>query len=218
MDFGVTGLVDSLDAAAVRGLPLVGAGTDEESAYAPHVAEVNGQRIAVVGATQVLDDYAIPTWTAGPSQPGLASAKRVDRLVEEVRRARVDADTVVVYVHWGIERETCPSPAQQELAQALVDAGADVVVGAHTHRLQGAGRLDGALVAYGLGNFVFYSSSGPGTHSGVLLVTVRGRDVESYEWIPAVLLNGLPVALPGEAYNEARADWDDLRDCTGLDA
>ena len=125
----------------VSGFPLIGIGRNATEAYGPYTATVNGQRITVIAATQVLDDVLIPAWTATDTQAGLASAKEVDRLVAAVTAARTTTDTLVVFLHWGIERQTCPSGAQQELAQRLVDAGADIVVGSHAHRLQGAGRL-----------------------------------------------------------------------------
>jgi poly-gamma-glutamate synthesis protein (capsule biosynthesis protein) len=176
LDYGEQGLRDTLSAAASTGLPVVGIGGDEQQAYAPHVVEVRGQRIAVLGATQVLDGSLQEAWTAGPGKPGLASAKREQRLLEEVARARQDADTVVVYLHWGRERDPCPLPRQESLARALVAAGADVVVGGHAHVPLGGGYLDGAYVDYGLGNFVF-PSRGEGVHSGVLTLTVQGRAV-----------------------------------------
>ena len=62
---------------------------------------MNGQRIAVIGATQVLDDHLISAWTAGPAKLGLASAKDEPRLLRAVREARGTSDTVVVFLHWG---------------------------------------------------------------------------------------------------------------------
>src|SRR3712207_7612760 len=53
--------------------------------------------------------------------------------------AREQADTVVVYLHWGEERASCPSQQQRDLAEQLAQAGADVLVGTHAHALQGAG-------------------------------------------------------------------------------
>jgi len=216
MDFGRQGLEDSLDASAAQGLPVVGIGRNAEEAYRPFTREVRGQRIAVLGATQVLDDDLRAEWTATDRQPGLASAKEVDRLVAAVRAARQQADTVVVYLHWGSEGDTCPNPAQPPLARQLADAGADVIVGGHAHRLQGAGRLGPALIAYGLGNFVFYADTGPGTETGVLTVTVTGREVGDYQWSPARLVNQLPRPLEGAAATRAKAAWDRLRGCTGL--
>ena len=217
LDFGREGLFDTLAAARAAGLPLVGLGEDEDAAYAPHVVEVKGQRIAVLGATQVLDGQYVDAWTARGDAPGMASAKRVDRLLEEVRRARAEADTVVVHLHWGEERNPCPLPRQQELAQQLVDAGADVVVGGHAHVLLGGGMLGDAYVDYGLGNFVFSGLRTEETHkSGILTLTVRGRSVEASTWTPAVLRSGAPHLLEGEAAEAAVADKARRRDCTGL--
>jgi poly-gamma-glutamate synthesis protein (capsule biosynthesis protein) len=216
LDYGPVGLLDSIAAARAKGFPIVGIGRNATEAYAPYRATVRGQRIAVIGATQVLDGNLIASWTATDAQPGLASAKEVDRLTAAVRGVRPTADTVVVFLHWGIERQTCPSGDQQALARALVDAGADVVVGGHAHRLQGGGRLGDAFVAYGLGNFVFYTEGGPGAQSGVLEVTVTGRHVDGYRFVPAVLQGGVATPL-GEADTPgALAQWEALRECTGL--
>ncbi len=219
MDFGEEGLAESL---AIKNTQpdafIIGIGANEDEAYAPFTVVVKGQQIAVIAATQVLDDHLIPRWTAGPAQPGLASAKRVDRLVAEVAEARVTHDTVIVYLHWGIETQTCPSGAQQTLAQQLVDAGADAVVGGHAHRLQGGGRLGTAFVHYGLGNFVFGARSAESARTGVLLLTMTGRDVDAYQWVPGRISGRVPHPLEGAEADEALGHWNGLRDCTNLAA
>lgn len=216
MDFGVTGLRDSLAAAERYRFPVVGIGRNAKQAYAPYRTTINGQRIAVIGATQVLDDHLVSSWTAGPGKPGLASAKDVPRLVRAVRGARRSADTVVVFLHWGVELRECPTADQRALARALVRAGADVVVGGHAHRVQGAGRMGRALVGYGLGNFVWYGTSEASTRSGVLFVTVTGRRVDSYRWEPARIVDGVPRPMTGSERASALRSWRSLRGCTGL--
>ena len=216
LDYGLEGLRDSLAAAKRYRLPLIGIGLDDAQAYRPFRRTVNGQRIAVIGATQVLDDELISTWTAGPGKPGLASAKNVPRLLRAVRAARKTSDTVVVFLHWGVELEQCPSADQRQLAKQLVAAGADVVVGGHAHRVQGAGRLGRAVVGYGLGNFAWYGTSELSTQTGVLLVTVDGRRVVSYRWAPARIVDGVPRPLSGVEHDRALSAWRSLRGCTGL--
>jgi poly-gamma-glutamate synthesis protein (capsule biosynthesis protein) len=215
-DFGPVGLEDSLAAEQASGFPIIGIGRDATEAYAPYRAEIKGQRIAIIAATQVLDAHLVASWTATDTQPGLASAKDLDRLTAAVRDARSTSDTVVVFLHWGVERTTCPSTDQQTLAQQLVDAGADIVVGAHAHRVLGGGRLGTALVDYGLGNFVWYSLGGGGSVTGVLRVTATGRDIDAYEWVPAYIRSGVPVPLTGDDVAAAQARWDERRGCTGL--
>jgi poly-gamma-glutamate capsule biosynthesis protein CapA/YwtB (metallophosphatase superfamily) len=216
MDYGEAGLRDSLAAARRTGVPVVGIGLNDAQAYRPFRTTVRGRRVAVIGATQVLDDELISAWTAGPDKPGLASAKDVPRLLQAVRAARKTSDTVVVFLHWGIELEQCPSRDQRTLARELVAAGADIVAGGHAHRVQGAGRMGKALVGYGLGNFVWYGTSELSTQTGVLLVTVDGRRVLSYGWEPARIVDGTPRPLASAERRAAISSWHSLRGCTGL--
>lgn len=216
IDYGQVGLQDSLDAARTTGFPVVGIGRDAEAAYRAKVFTVRGTRVAFIGATQVLDDSVRTAWTAGPDKAGLASAKDVPRMLEAVRAASAEADVVVVYLHWGVERTTCPSGTQQGLAQQLSEAGADVIVGSHAHVLQGAGYLGQTYVDYGLGNFAFYARPGPQAVSGVLTLTLRGRTVEPSRWTPAIIIGGVPRAL--RSLDRAVTAWKELRSCTGLSA
>jgi poly-gamma-glutamate synthesis protein (capsule biosynthesis protein) len=216
MDFGQVGLADSLEAAGDAGFPVVGIGRDAAQAFRPYRVTIKGQRIAIIGATQVLDDNLAVAWTAGDGKPGLASAYQVDTLLAAVRAARRTADTVVVDLHWGKELAPCPIDRQRELAPRLVKAGADVVVGSHAHVLLGGGYLGPAYVHYGLGNFVFYARGGVTAQSGVLTLTVRGRAVTRAQWLPAVISGGVPIPLNGSAADRAVASWNELRGCTGL--
>lgn len=217
LDYGPSGLEETLAVKRSRadGM-LIGVGGDEDEAFAPYVAEVGGHTVAVIAATQVIDGGLITEWTASSGTPGLASAKRVDRLVAEVGAARAIADTVVVFLHWGTETETCPNSVQQELAVTLAEAGADVIVGAHAHRVQSGGRLGQAFVGYGLGNFLFGTVSPESAKTGVLLVTVDGRSVEGYEWRPGRIVDRVPMPLEGADAAAAVDEWTALRSCTNL--
>jgi poly-gamma-glutamate capsule biosynthesis protein CapA/YwtB (metallophosphatase superfamily) len=218
MDFGPVGLSDSLQAADQADFPVVGIGKDANQAFQPYKVTVNGQRIAIIGATQVLDDNLAAAWTAADGKPGLASAYEVDRLLEAVRAARRAADTVIVDLHWGKELSQCPIERQRELAPKLVKAGADVVVGSHAHVLLGGGYLGPAYVDYGLGNFVFYAHGGVAAQSGLLTLTIRGRAVTKSSWTPAVISGGIPIPISGSAADRAVTSWNGLRGCTGLAA
>ena len=215
-DYGPVGLQDSLAASRETGFPVIGIGANAAAAYAPWRTVVRGERVSVIGATQVIDDSVLTAWTATDTHAGLASAKEVARLVAAVHDARATSDVVAVYVHWGVEGATCPTPLQRTLARQLVDAGADVVVGSHSHRVEGGGRLGNAYVDYGLGNFVFYNESGASGVSGVLEVTVQGRQVTTATWTPAQIRSGVPRPLTGSAATTGIARWNDGRACTGL--
>jgi poly-gamma-glutamate synthesis protein (capsule biosynthesis protein) len=217
MDYGLTSFLDTLRYAKRYHFPLVGGGRNAAQAYAPYRVTIKGQRIAILGATQVIDSNLITSWTAGAGKPGLASAYNVGRLTSAVKAARKKADTVVVYLHYGEERHPCPDSMQVSIAHSLIAAGADIVVGSHAHQQQGGGRLGRAFVDYGLGNFVWYSqSSSVSTTTGVLKVTVTGRRIDGYKWVPARIVGGSPTPLGGSARSAALASWRGLRSCTNL--
>lgn len=217
MDYGESGFVESLQVKEETGFPIVGIGANADEAFAPHIAEVKGQRIAIIGATQVLDGSFIQSWTATDNHAGLASAKLEDRMVQAVSDSRKVADTVVVFLHWGTETETCPNKAQVGLTPKLVEAGADIIVGGHQHRVASGGFSGSAFVHYGLGNFLFRANSEQGSRSGVLKVTATGRRIDNFEWVPA-RINGAnqPIPAEGAAKDNLLASWNELRGCTGL--
>lgn len=206
MDYGRAGLRHSLAAAGAARMPVLGAGADDAAAFAPLRRTVRGVRVSVFAATDVLDSFAVGSWPATPDRPGLASVKDAGlaRLVAAVRAEKGRrADVVAVVLHWGVERVTCPTARQQEVARALAAAGADVVAGSHAHVLQPTARVGRSVVAYGLGNFVFYARGGAGAQTGVLTVTVTKAGVRGSTWSPAVIRSGRPALLTGAAKTAA---------------
>jgi poly-gamma-glutamate synthesis protein (capsule biosynthesis protein) len=219
LDFGPEGLADSFAARAEKQFPVLGIGANAAEAYAPHRLDIKGQRIAIFAATDVMGEEHVTSWTATDEQAGMASTKydAEARMVASIQAVRPEVDTVVVFLHWGVERTDCPSARQTALARVLVDAGADIVVGSHAHHLLGGGRLGTAFVDYGLGNFAFFNESGEYGRSGVLLVTATGRDTDSYQWVPARIRGGIPTPVPtGPEADAEVAHWNELRACTDL--
>jgi poly-gamma-glutamate synthesis protein (capsule biosynthesis protein) len=217
-DCGAAGLQMALSTRATTGYPIIGIGQNAAEAFTPYRTTINGQRIAIIGATQVIDSDLQTAWTATTTQPGLASAYDVSDLVAAVEAARKVSDTVIVYLHWGTELDACPNPLQEPLAEALVKAGADIIVGTHAHVLLGAGYIGSAFVDYGLGNFAFYDNSPPENASGSLIITTTGRRIDQVTWRPAVIVNDLPQPLSGAAAATALASWNQDRACTNATA
>jgi poly-gamma-glutamate synthesis protein (capsule biosynthesis protein) len=200
------------------GYPILGIGQNAAQAFTPYTATIHGQHIAIIAATQVIDSDLQTAWTATATQPGLASAYDINDLVAAVEAARKTADTVIVYLHWGTELDACPNSLQEPLAQALVQAGADIIVGTHAHVLLGGGYLGSAYVDYGLGNFAFYDNSPPENASGSLVITATGRHIDQAAWRPATIVNDLPQPLSGNAASTALATWNQARACTNVAA
>jgi Bacterial capsule synthesis protein PGA_cap len=216
LDYGASGMQDTFDAIAASRFPVVGLGHDATEAYRPYRTTLKGERIAIFGALDWLEPDLVPAWSATDTQPGVAFSVDRTRLVAGVRAVRPDVDTLVVFLHWGTEETSCASPEQQDLAATLLEAGADIVVGSHAHRVFGAGHVGPSLVAYGLGNFVYWREDGESGRTGVLLVTATGRTVDSSSWVPARITHGIPVPEAGDAAAADVADWESRRDCSGL--
>lgn len=216
LDYGRDGLADTLAHAVGAGVPVVGAGQDATAAYAPWTAEVSGVRVAYLGLSQVWELWE--SWRAGEREAGLAYAMDAERALAAVRAARASADVVVVYVHWGEEGNECPVGEMTELADELVAAGADLLVGTHAHLMLGGGWLDDAYVQYGLGNFLWWRDHRYSNDTGVLWVTLRGPKIESVELRPAVISErtGQPILADGDEAGRITRKYTDLRACTGL--
>lgn len=215
-DCGAPGLQMALAARTQSNYPILGIGQNVDDAFTPYRTTIDGQRIVIIAATQVIDSDLQQSWTATDTQAGLASAYDVPALIAAVESARKTADTVIVFLHWGVELQDCPDPLQEPLATALVKAGADVVIGSHAHVLLGGGYLGSAYVDYGLGNFAFYNDPPPTDESGSLVITVTGRHVDSVTWRPALIEDEIPVPLTGADADQALANWNAARSCTDL--
>ena len=217
-DCGPAGLQMALAARKQAGYPIVGIGQNAAAAFAPFRITIDGERISIIAATQVIDSDLETAWTATATQPGLASAYDVSDLVHAVEAARRDSDTVIVFLHWGTELDACPNPDQEPLANVLVKAGADIIVGSHAHVLLGGGYLGSAYVDYGLGNFAFYNDPPPTDQSGSLVITATGRHIDDVTWRPAIIEDELPQPLTGAAAASALQSWTAARSCTDATA
>jgi len=89
-----------------------------------------------------------------------------------VQQARQSADIVVVMMHAGAEYTRTPTRLQTEFARSAIDAGADIVFGAHPHWVQNTEVYQGKHIFYSLGNFVFDQEFSPETKTGLAVEVV----------------------------------------------
>ena len=204
-DYGPDALTDTIDLLEAAGVTTVGAGRNADEAYQYRLLPAaNGVQVAFVGASMIVP----ANFAAGATTAGIASAHSPARarVLDTVRAAAADADAVIVAVHWGIERDTCPSNDQRLLARQLLDAGADAVIGHHPHVLQPVELVGSKLVAYSLGNFIWHVRSGILGETGVLQIDFDGDGVVTWEFHPHVLdADGAPApADSGERVERIR--------------
>jgi poly-gamma-glutamate capsule biosynthesis protein CapA/YwtB (metallophosphatase superfamily) len=156
MDYGAEGLTDTFSHLNHAGILYMGAGRNAEEAFKPVIVEKKGMKIAFLGFSRVVPDNS---WKAGVNHPGVADAYNPNLPAEAVKKAREQADLVIVIAHWGVERMDTPEKYQTDLAHRFIDAGADLVIGGHPHVLQGFEQYRGKWIAYSLGNFIFTTNN-----------------------------------------------------------
>lgn len=152
IDYGYDAFLDTLDLLDDKGIKYVGAGRDLSDAKRYEIFEVSGKKIAFLSASRVIP---VVDWYANSSKPGVFATYDPDALNAQISLAKEEADYVIVYVHWGVERNTRPEGYQINMAHGYIDNGADAVIGSHPHVLQGFEYYKGKPVVYSLGNFVF---------------------------------------------------------------
>ncbi len=200
--------------------PVIGIGADANAAFAPYTMTLHGQKVAIFAADQLEDETTLRLFSAGAHKPGVANAHDA-RLIAAVHAAAKSGAFVVVYLHWGTEGSSCMNGAQQTLANQLAKAGAKAIIGAHTHVLQGAGwRKDGAYVAYGMGDYLWWEGGTPDEDdTGTLTLTVDHGKVVAARFAPAHIdARGVPVPARGAEAARIRALWNSARNCTDLSA
>jgi poly-gamma-glutamate synthesis protein (capsule biosynthesis protein) len=147
-DCGLAGIAETIQSLRREGVLFAGVSEDSVATFAPAIMTCKGLRVGFMAYTQFVNSET-DSWRG-----------RIALFDEERARAEIDslkqqADFVVASYHGGIEFAERPSRAALQQMRALIDAGADLVLGHHPHVPQGIERYHGKLIFYSLGNFVF---------------------------------------------------------------
>ncbi|MCR4704986.1 MAG: CapA family protein [Lachnospiraceae bacterium] len=188
-DYGEEALLDTMDTLTKEGIAFAGAGHDLAEASRPIVIEQKGQKIAVFCATQIERLDNPDTRGAADGIPGVFRCWNPKELLRVVAETKNTYDRVIVFIHWGTESEEAPDWAQKDQAESIANAGADVIIGAHPHILQGvtyAGENDDTPVVYSLGNFYFSSKT---MDTALCEVTFVPGEAPQVRMIPAIQSN-----------------------------
>lgn len=179
-DWGTDALSDTLLYLDAEGIRHVGAGMNEKDANLPLTVEIFRNSIAFVAWTNLYPEGL----EAKGDAPGI-SRFRESEAVARVSDLSKTNDIVTVLIHFGDEYKTSANDIQKRIARALVDAGADLVIGHHPHVVQEVERYRDGWIAYSLGNFVFDQGFSEETMRGLALrVTVTDGRVTGVEQMP----------------------------------
>lgn len=154
MDYGFEGAQATLDALDALRIRHMGCGVDLRAALEPALVDVAGCLVSFHGYSWT-SEFVQPVPEATECRPGVAPLD-LEMVRRDVRRAREErgADLVVVSLHWGEAKSYYPRPRQIRQARAIVEAGADLIIGHHPHCIQGMEVHAGKPIFYSIGNFL----------------------------------------------------------------
>jgi hypothetical protein len=177
MDLGPDVMLGTIEVLRDLGFQVIGSGANIEEARRPAFVEKKGVKIGFLSYCSVLRrNYQAGETNAGSApmraytlyeqtdyQPGTAPKvltfpyqEDLDAMLEDIRTVKAQCDILSVSCHWGLHGVTgALAMYQPEVAHKAIDAGADVIVGTHPHRLKGIEIYKGAPIFYSLGNFCF---------------------------------------------------------------
>lgn len=198
-DYGKQAFLDTMTTLRNAGIDYFGAGKNLEEAMAPVYYEIDGKTIAFVGASRAEKNKMTPQATQ--NEPGILRCYDTALFLDAIAEADANADFVIAVVHWGTEYSTKLEDAQLTTGKAYLDAGADAIIGGHSHCLQGMEFYNGKPIVYSLGNYWFNSRT-----LDSMLVELRfyGDDTERHldlSVVPAIQKNSKTeiVNTPEEA-------------------
>ncbi len=200
LDRGHNGLDRTIDALRRAGLGQVGTIRSDEvaggaadgypSLYPCLIKEARGVRIAFFSLTSFLNLELIG-FRERTGQvcmfPGPRQRERLACLIEAIGRARADprVDLIAVSAHWGIDNMGHVLRSERRLAQIVIAAGADLVLGHHPHVLQPMEKVmapDGreALVLYSMGNFTTDMPGVSSRSTAIFYIAIRKNDTGAF--------------------------------------
>lgn len=186
-DYGEQSLIDTMATLKQADIPYFGAGHNLDEAMTPEYFEIEGKTIAYVAASRAEKFKMTPQATE--DSPGILRCYDTDLFIQAIKEAKKKADYVIANVHWGKEWTHELEEVQLTTGKEYLDAGADIIIGAHPHWLQGIEYYDGKPIIYSLGNLWFNSQS---IDTMLLNIHFYGDDTEEFielEIIPAIQAN-----------------------------
>lgn len=179
---GVDAQADTLEALREAEVSALGAGPDIEAAWRPVILEEAGWRVAVLATTEA----APAEHAAGEDRPGVADGRDLEAVTDRVGRARDEADVVIVLLHWDMPDD---GPHQEHItrAEAIIDAGADAVVGHTPGVLRRMDRYRGKPIFWSLDSLLRPVRPGGEIHTALARVVVTPEGAIRGRLIPVAI-------------------------------
>ncbi|MTK63753.1 MAG: CapA family protein [Methanobacterium sp.] len=207
MDYGDTGLNDTISALKANGINYTGAGNNIDEASKPVYLNIKDRKIAILNYmdnTTFTGFSASEMAAATSSSAGYAPADP-NLIKKDIDEAKNNSDMVIVVFHYGNEYSTQPNSYQVTLSHECIDDGADMVIGSHPHVIQTIETYNGKPIFYSLGNFVF-DMSNSATHESLMVEMDLNNNTANIKVHPMVLVNYMPQLMNNASSNQLLAN------------
>ncbi len=183
-DYGMDAFLDTMDVLSAADIPYVGGGHDINEAAKPVYLYAAGMKIAIVAATQIERMGNPHSMAATEERAGMLRCwPDVEKVTEVLKEAKANSDYVILFIHWGTEKEVDPDWCQNQQAPELTKAGADIIIGSHPHILQPVSIMNGVPIVYSTGNFWFNSKT---LDSCLIELTLSDKKMKSLRFVPCL--------------------------------
>ena len=181
-DYGSDGIKDTRRILGDHGIGFSGAGKNLKQARQVSYLQAGDTKVAIIPCLGIVRQYWADTNEAG-------ATPCLDRyLVPDIRQAKREADIVIVFPHWGVEYTRQPLSSMRKHAGKWVKAGADLVLGGHSHVAGAIEDIDGSPVLYSLGNLIFDQNWSTNTMESMLLeATFQGGRLIQLDLRPYII-------------------------------
>lgn len=151
LDFGQSGLIETIRTLDHAGIAHVGAGINIQEAKRPIIFEKNGIRIGIIGYA----DYP-QEWAATDTKPGINYIQIGDiaTIKNDIAQLHQEVDILILSIHWGPNMRQRPTQEFRDFSHAIIDAGVDILHGHSAHVFQGIEQYNNGLILYDTGDFV----------------------------------------------------------------
>ncbi|RPJ79726.1 MAG: CapA family protein [Alphaproteobacteria bacterium] len=181
LDYGPESALDTAIAVKDVGIIALGIGETLNESVKPYIAKINGLNIAFYSLTMCRNV------TKSQKECFIASLKPIKQWKENIQKVKNTVDFVVALIHFGYELSPYACPESRQEAKAMIDCGANLVIGTGSHVLQGMETYKKGLIFYSLGDFIFDGVQEQRRETGIVQIHVIKQGVSIVDFTPAYI-------------------------------
>lgn len=187
-DYGRRGMTNTIKALNNRNIDFSGLGENAADSLKYQIYDIDGVKVSFLAVTDIIPKHT----SVKQDRPGALTTSNNDYLAL-IKEAAAQSDYTIVYSHWGNENGLSVTERQRYLGRKMSDAGADVIVGMHSHVVQPIEKYKNSLILYGMGNFVFEQEQSRTKDSVVANLRMNKNGQLFLEMIPMRIKDGVPT-------------------------